>query len=56
MVKFVLEMKVNLTVLNKIRCDNAGENKLIKEELIKSMSWLAEKDDSVFLGQACTVS
>ena len=27
-----------------------------KEELIKAMTWLGEKDDTMFLGQACTVS
>ena len=27
-----------------------------KEELIKSMKWLGEKEDTMFLGQACAVS
>jgi len=27
-----------------------------KQELIKSMEWLSEKQDTVFLGQACAVS
>ena len=27
-----------------------------KEELIRSMAWLGEKEDTVFLGQACRVS
>jgi pyruvate/2-oxoglutarate/acetoin dehydrogenase E1 component len=27
-----------------------------KQELIRSMNWLAEKEDTVFLGQACAVS
>ena len=27
-----------------------------KDELIKAMNWLAEKEDTVFLGQACKVS
>ena len=27
-----------------------------KEELIKAMTWLGEKDDTMFLGQACAVS
>jgi pyruvate/2-oxoglutarate/acetoin dehydrogenase E1 component len=27
-----------------------------KEELIRSMMWLSEKEDTVFLGQACKVS
>jgi pyruvate/2-oxoglutarate/acetoin dehydrogenase E1 component len=27
-----------------------------KQELIKSMAWLGEKEDTVFLGQACAVS
>ena len=27
-----------------------------KEELIKSMKWLGEKEDTMFLGQACKVS
>ena len=27
-----------------------------KDELIRSMEWLSEKDDTIFLGQACKVS
>lgn len=27
-----------------------------KEEIIRAMNWLAEKEDTVFLGQACKVS
>ena len=27
-----------------------------KEQLIKAMEWLGEKDDVLFLGQACRVS
>tara|TARA_R110000796_G_scaffold120927_3_gene235066 strand:+ start:1896 stop:2432 length:537 start_codon:yes stop_codon:yes gene_type:complete len=27
-----------------------------KQELIRSMNWLAEKEDTIFLGQACAVS
>ena len=27
-----------------------------KDELIRSMKWLGEKDDTIFLGQACVVS
>ena len=27
-----------------------------KDELIKSMEWLAKKEDTIFLGQACRVS
>lgn len=27
-----------------------------KEELIRAMDWLAEKEDTIFLGQACKVS
>jgi pyruvate/2-oxoglutarate/acetoin dehydrogenase E1 component len=27
-----------------------------KQELIRSMAWLGEKDDTIFLGQACAVS
>ena len=27
-----------------------------KDELIRSMTWLGEKEDTMFLGQACAVS
>ena len=27
-----------------------------KEELIKAMTWLGKKEDTMFLGQACKVS